>query len=77
MDMKKPMMIVKTMNSDVIKFIFTEYGFDGLVKAIHDYNDYRYERAYRDGYIMGQGIGYQDGKYKGYAQAVKQIMKAK
>lgn len=77
MDMKKPMMIVKTMNSDVIQNIFNEHGIDGLVKAIHDYNNYRYEQAYRDGYIIGQGIGYQDGKYNGYAKAINEIMKAK
>lgn len=67
----------RSLNSDVIKHILDTEGVDGLIKAIHDYNNYRYERAYRDGYIMGQGIGYQDGKYNGYAQAVKQIMKGR
>lgn len=77
MNMKNPTKIVKSMNRDVIVNILAKQGTNGLVKSIHDYNDYRYEQAYRDGYIMGQGIGYQDGKYDGYAQAVKQIMKAK
>lgn len=70
-------MIVKTMNSDVIQTIFDEHGIDGLIKAIHEYNNYRYEQAYRDGYIMGQGIGYQDGKYNGYVKAINEIMKAR
>ncbi len=70
-------MIVKTMNSDVIQTIFNEHGIDGLVKAVHSYTNYRYEQAYRDGYIMGQGIGYQDGKYNGYAKAVQTIMKGR
>lgn len=70
-------MIVKTMNSDVIQTIFNEQGIDGLIKAIHDYNNYRYEQAYRDGYIHGRGIGYQDGKFNGFAKAVQTIMKAK
>ena len=67
----------RSLNSDVIKYIFDTDGVDGLIKAIHDYNNYRYEQAYRDGYIMGQGIGYQDGKYDGYAKAINEIMKAK
>ena len=70
-------MQVKTMNSDVIQTIYDKYGMDGLIKAVHSYNDYRYEQAYRDGYIMGQGIGYQDGKYNGYVKAINEIMKAK
>ena len=70
-------MIVKTMNSDVIQTIFNEHGIDGLVKVVHSYTNYRYEQAYRDGYIMGQGIGYQDGKYNGYVKAINEIMKAK
>lgn len=73
MDMKKP----KTMNRDMIVSILAHQGTKGLVKAIHDYNNYRYEQAYRDGYIHGRGIGYQDGKYNGYVKAVKQIMKAR
>lgn len=73
MDMKKP----KTMNRDMIVSILAHQGTNGLVKAIHDYNSYRYEQAYRDGYIHGRGIGYQDGKYNGYVKAVKQIMKAR
>lgn len=70
-------MIVKTMNGDIIQTIFTEHGIDGLIKAVQSYVDYRYEQAYRDGYIMGQGIGYQDGKYNGYVKAINEIMKAK
>ena len=70
-------MIVKTMNSDVIQTIFNEHGIDGLIKAVHSYTDYRYEQAYRDGYIMGQAIGYQDGKYNGYVKAINEIIKAK
>lgn len=70
-------MIIKIMNSDMIKYIYDTEGADGLIKAVHDYTNYKYEQAYRDGYIMGQGIGYQDGKYEGYVKAVKQIMKAK
>lgn len=70
-------MVIKTMNSDMIKYIYDTEGADGLIKAVHDYNNYRYEQAYRDGYIMGQGIGYQDGKYNGYCQCLKQIMKAR
>lgn len=77
MDMKNPTKIVKSMNRDVIVNILAKQGTNGLVKVIHDYNDYRYEQAYRDGYIMGRGIGYQDGKYDGYCQCLKQIMKAK
>ncbi len=67
----------RTMNRDVIKYILHKDGVDGLIKAIHDYNNYRYEQAYRDGYIMGQGIGYQDGKYNGYVKAINEIVKAK
>lgn len=70
-------MQVKAMNRDMIVSILAKHGTNGLVKAIHDYNNYRYEQAYRDGYIHGRGIGYQDGKYNGYVKAVKQIMKAK
>lgn len=70
-------MKVKTMNSDVITKIFNEHGIDGLIKAVHDYCNYRYEQAYRDGYITGQGIGYQDGKYNGYVKAVQTIMKGR
>lgn len=70
-------MIVKTMNSDVLQTIFDEHGIDGLIKAVHSYNNYRYEQAYHDGYIMGQGIGYQDGKYNGYVKAINEIMKAR
>lgn len=70
-------MIVKTMNSDVIQTIFNEHGIDGLFKAVHSYTGYMYEQAYRDGYIMGQGIGYQDGKYDGYVKAINKILKAK
>lgn len=63
------------MNSDNIKRILNEQGIDGLIKAVHQYTDDRYWSAYRDGYISGQGIGYQDGKYEGYAKAVQVIMK--
>lgn len=65
------------MNSDDIKRILNEQGIDGLIKAIHQYTGDIYWSAYRDGYIHGRGIGYQDGKYNGYAKAVKEIMKAK
>lgn len=70
-------MQVKKMNSDVIADILNKKGIDGLIKAVHQYVSACYERAYRDGYIHGQGIGYQDGKYNGYCQCLKQIMKAK
>lgn len=70
-------MIVKTMNSDVLQTIFDKHGIEGLIKAVHSYNNYRYEQAYHDGYIMGQGIGYQNGKYNGFVEAINKIMKAK
>lgn len=70
-------MQVKKMNDDTIKTIFDEQGLDGLIKAVKEYNDSRYEQAYRDGYILGQGVGYQDGKYDGYVKAITQLMKAK
>ena len=65
------------MNDDTIKTIFNEQGLEGLIKAVKDYNSANYWKAYRDGYIHGQGIGYQDGKYKGYAKAVQTIMKGR
>lgn len=65
------------MNSDDIKRILNEQGIDGLIKAIHQYTGDRYWSAYRDGYIHGRGIGYQDGKYNGYVKAINEIVKAK
>lgn len=70
-------MQVKKMNSDVIADILNKKGIDGLIKAVHQHVSACYERAYRDGYILGQGIGYQDGKYDGYAKAITQLMKAR
>lgn len=70
-------MQIKKMNSDVITDIYNKQGIDGLIKSVHEYTDACYWRAYRDGYISGQGVGYQDGKYDGYCQCLKQIMKAK
>lgn len=70
-------MQVKKMNSDTIKTIFDEQGLDSLIKAVHQYTSDCYWKAYRDGYIHGQGIGYQDGKYNGYVKAINEIMKAK
>lgn len=65
------------MNDDTIKTIFDEQGLEGLIKSVKEYTNYKYEKAYRDGYILGQGIGYQDGKYDGYAKAITQLMKAR
>lgn len=70
-------MIVKRMNEDVIRSILDNEGVDGLIKHVHEYTGSCYWRAYRDGYIKGQGIGYQDGKYDGYAKAINEIVKAK
>lgn len=65
------------MNEDTIRSILDTDGIDGLIKHVHEYTGACYWRAYRDGYIQGQGIGYQDGKYKGYAKAVQTIMKGR
>lgn len=65
------------MNSDDIKRILNEQGIDGLIKAVHQYTGSKYWSAYRDGYIHGRGIGYQDGKYNGYVKAINEIVKAK
>lgn len=64
------------MNDDTIKAIYDSQGIDGLCKAVKDYVGGKYWDAYRDGYIHGRGIGYQNGKHEGYCKAIQHIMKA-
>lgn len=64
------------MNDDTIKAIYDSQGIDGLCKVVKEYVGGKYWEAYRDGYIHGRGIGYQDGKHEGYVKAVKVIIQS-
>lgn len=64
------------LNDDILKEILFKEGLDSMLTYVKRYCTYRYEQAYRDGYIMGRGIGYQNGKHEGCVKAVKTIMQA-
>lgn len=64
------------LNDDTMKEILFTKGVDEFLTVIKQYNTDRYFEAYRDGYISGRGIGYQNGKHEGYVKAVKTIMQA-
>lgn len=49
------------MNDDKIKEILFKHGLDKLLTEVKKHISDGYWQAYRDGYITGQGIGYQDG----------------
>lgn len=65
------------MNDDKMKEILFKHGLDKLLTEVKKHISDGYWQAYRDGYITGQGIGYQDGKYNGYAKAVQTIIKGR
>lgn len=64
------------LNDDDIRDIYSTGDINQLIKVIRAHASSSYWNGYRDGYITGQGIGYQDGKYNGYCKAVQHIMKA-